>query len=79
MGVLNNILTGFVNPLIGLLFSVAIAIFIWGVIGFIFNSDNENNRADGKKHIIWGLVGLFIMFAVRGIIALIKNFLGITN
>ncbi len=67
--------TEIVNPVIGLLFAVAIAFFIWGIIEFIANADNETKRAQGKRNIIWGLVGLFIMTTVMGIIQLIQNFI----
>ncbi len=63
-----------VNPLIGIIFGIAIAVFIWGIIEFILNADNEDKRATGKSHIIWGLVGLLIMATVKGILEIIQNF-----
>lgn len=74
MNLINKIITGILNPLIGLMFVVAFTFFIWGIIEFIWNAGNEEKRTTGKQHIIWGLVGLLIMSAVWGIIAIIKNF-----
>lgn len=65
-----------INPALYFLFALAIAVFIWGIIKFIVAADNEEERAQGKKHLGWGLIGLFIMFAVWGIIAIIRNFIG---
>jgi hypothetical protein len=73
MDIINKIEAEILYPLIGLLFAVAVAFFAWGIIDYIFNADSEDKRATGKRHIIWGLVGLFIMSAVVGIIQLIKN------
>ncbi len=74
MDIVNKVITEIINPLIEVLFGLAIAIFFWGVIEFIWNSGNEEKKTTGKQHIIWGLVGLFIMAAVAGIIEIIKAF-----
>ncbi len=74
MSLINKIVTEIINPLILVLFSVAIVVFFWGVIGFIWSSGSEDKRTTGKQHIIWGLVGLLIMATAAGIIAIIKNF-----
>ncbi|MBX4215492.1 hypothetical protein KW797_00930 [Candidatus Parcubacteria bacterium] len=67
------------NPLIGLLFAVALAYFVWGIVQFIRNSDSDTSRAEGQQHMIWGIIGMFIMIAVFGIIQLIMGTFGITN
>lgn len=74
MELINKITTGILNPLIGLLFVIAIAVFIWGIVEFIWNAGSEDKRTTGKQHIIWGLVGLLIMATVSGIIEIIKKF-----
>lgn len=63
--------TEIINPLILLMFGAAMIVFFWGVIQFIYNADNENKKSEGKQHILWGLIGLFIMVAVYGILNLI--------
>ena len=65
------------NPLIGLFFALALMYFIWGVLVFIKNADNETERDTGKKHMMWGIIGLFIMIGVYGIIGLITGTLGL--
>ena len=65
-----------VNPLIGLLFAVALLYFLWGVSQFIYNSADEQGREKGKQHILWGLIGLLIMVSVFGIINLICRTVG---
>lgn len=74
MTLINKVITGILNPLIGLMFAVALAVFIWGIVEFIWNSGSEDKRTTGKQHIIWGLVGLLIMSTVAGIIQIIKSF-----
>jgi uncharacterized membrane protein YidH (DUF202 family) len=67
------------NPIILLLFALALLYLVWGVVGFIGNAENEEKREVGRQHMIWGVVGMFIMVAVWGIIAILKNSLGIPN
>jgi hypothetical protein len=65
------------NPLIYLLFAIALLVFFWGIFEFIRSETADNKREEGKKKIFWGLVGMFIMFSALGIIRLIINTFGI--
>jgi len=65
------------NPLIILLFAVAVMMLIWGINEFIEGVNTDDGRAKGKRHIVWGLVGMFVMISVYGIIRLIINTFGI--
>jgi uncharacterized membrane protein YidH (DUF202 family) len=58
-------------------FLIRTLIFIWGVVEFIKNADNAEERETGKMHMIWGVIGLAIMVSFAGIIGIIKNFLGL--
>ncbi len=62
------------RPIVLLLFALATVLFFWGVVEFMMNRDNEEERGKGKRHMLWGLVGLLIMFAVNGIVWLLINF-----
>ena len=75
MSLISKIVTQIVNPLIGIIFAIAVAVFIWGIIEMIWAADNVEKRSTGKKHLIWGLVGLLIMATVKAIIEIIQNFL----
>lgn len=67
------------NPFIGLLFAVALAYFIYGVFEFLANADSEDARTTGKSHMLWGIIGMFIMMGVFGIMQIVINTLGITG
>lgn len=61
------------NQLIGLLFIVATVAFLWGVIQYVIAAGDEKKLAEGKKYIIYGLVGLFVMVAMWGIVYAVRN------
>jgi hypothetical protein len=67
-----------VNPIITLLFAAAVFYFAFGVFTYIRESGDPDGRAQGGRHILWSTVGIFIMISVWGIIALIRNTLGIS-
>lgn len=66
-----------VNPLIGLLFAVAFLVFLWGGVEFILGSGEAGEaREKGKRHMLWGVIGLFIMFAVFGLLWILARTFG---
>ena len=72
-----NILNNIVQPAIYLLFALAVLYFIWGVFTFMRNADSAEKRKEGFSHMIWGIVGIFIMLSAKGIINLILASIGI--
>lgn len=65
-----------VQPFIELLMVLASLVFIYGIIEFLTNADNEQKRTQGKKHMFWGIIGLFIMIAAAGIMWVLVRFWG---
>lgn len=57
-----------VNPLIILLFAIALAFFLWGMLKFFLNPDNEESRTEGKQHMVWGVIGMSVMMGVYAIV-----------
>jgi hypothetical protein len=68
-----------VNPIIQVLFAVALVMFVYGIFEFIRGADQPEVRTTGQKHMLWGIVGLFIMISVFTIIRILLNTLGITG
>lgn len=76
---LHKILELIVNPLIVLIFIVALVVFLYGVLEYIRGADSEDARQKGSRHILAGVFGLFIMISVFGIINIIVNTFGINR
>ena len=66
-----------INPLILLLFALALVYFLYGIFEFISNQDNEEKKTKGKSHMIWGIIGITIMMGVFTIMNIILNTLKI--
>lgn len=71
------ILSFLTDLIIPILFSVAIIVFVYGIVKYVIAGANSNNRREATNTMIWGILGLFVMFAVWGIVALISNTTGI--
>ena len=68
------------NPLITLMFVVAFVVFIWGL--FVFFQAKGGNGSDedletGKRHALWGIIGMVIMISVFGIMQFLISSLGV--
>ncbi|MCX6754199.1 MAG: pilin [Candidatus Nomurabacteria bacterium] len=65
------------NAVVPLLGALAVVGFIYGIIKYFLNPDNEEKRKEGKNFMFWGLVTLFVMVSIWGIVSLFSNsFLG---
>ena len=67
---LDSVVREIINPIILLLVAVAFVLFIWGVFEFVAHAGDETKRTEGKKAIMWGIIGLVIIFGAYGIINL---------
>lgn len=76
---LNKIISVILQPIVILMFVVALVVFFWGIVQFISTSNTDDGREKGKRNILWGVVGMFIMFSVYGIIHIILQTFGIPS
>jgi type VI protein secretion system component VasK len=65
---LGKVVVEIVNPLILLLAGAAFVLFVWGVFQFIAHAGDETKRSEGRQAILWGLIGIVIIFGAYGII-----------
>jgi len=71
---ISNIKVYILNPIIGFMFAVAVVMFIYGIVEYIWSADNEDKVAVGKTHMIYGIIGIFVMIGVYGILNLLSDF-----
>jgi hypothetical protein len=78
MGAASNLMSKFVayvvNPLILLIFAAGFFWFIFGLTKMLWYIEEGGTPFDeGKSHMWWGLIGMFIMVSVAGFIMIINN------
>ncbi len=64
-----------INILIPIIFALAMLFFFWGLAMYIFGGEHKADQA--KKTMIWGVVAIFVMAAVWGLVAFLGDALGI--
>ncbi len=59
----NNVTRVIINPIIALLFAAGLVVFVWGLVEFLWgqSSHGEHGADEGKQHMLWGIIGMFIM------------------
>ena len=66
------------NGLVGLLILVAILAFFWGLIKYLFSGGGED-KSEGLKMMFYGVIAIFVMVSIWGIIRLLQNTFGVTK
>lgn len=67
------LVTNIINPVILVLFAVALLIFIWGVFQYVRGASDPKARETGSQHILYGVIGLFIMLSAFAIVRVVLN------
>jgi hypothetical protein len=73
--VLGKIVAEFLSPMYKLAVGFAFLYFLYGVVKFIYNINDPEKKNLGKSHMLWGLIGLFIIFSVGGILQVLNSVL----
>lgn len=62
-----------IDPLVTLIIALALVFFLWGGAQFILNAESEEGREKGKQKMTWGIIVLFIMVSIWGIVMMLQN------
>lgn len=68
---------GLINQLVPILIALALVFFLWGVVTFILAAGDEDARSAGKQKMIWGILGLFVIVSVWGLVGLLNEITGV--
>ncbi len=72
-GGLLNTVNGILNAIIPFLIGLAVFLIIYGVFGYISHSADEEKRAEARQFIIWGVIFVFVMISIWGLINILGN------
>lgn len=68
----------FLNSLIYLFITLAIVVFFWGLIRYLFAGGAEL-KADGLTTMMYGIIAIFVMVSIWGIIRLLQSTFRVTS
>lgn len=58
-----------------LIISLAVVYFIWNVFRFVI-VENEEDKSKAKGQMIWGIVAIFVMVSVWGLVGILQSTFG---
>ena len=64
---------------IPVLMVLATVVFLWGVVMYVIAGGDEEKLGRAKGYIVAGIIGLFVMLAVWGIVNALAGTLGLTQ
>ncbi len=56
--------------------AVALLLFFWGLAVFIFSAGDDEGRRKGRQRMIWGIIALFVIVSVWGIVQIVRVLTG---
>lgn len=66
-----------INILIPIVFALAMLFFFWGLASYLIGG--EHNRDVAMKRMVWGIVAIFVMAAVWGLVRFIGSAVGVDS
>ena|SRR3989344_566083 len=66
-----------VDRIIPIIFAIALLGFFYGLVKYIFGAEHDKEAA--KKTMIWGVVALFVMASVWGLVRFIGTNVGVAE
>ncbi len=71
-GVVTTIMN-ILNVIIPLIIAIALVVFLVGVVRYITAGGDPEKRSEARNVMIYGVIGLFVMVAVWGLVNLLVN------
>ena len=66
------------NLVVPVLLVLGVIYFVWGVIAYVIASDEEA-KTTGRNRMLFGIIGLFVIVSVWGLVRLLGNTFGLNS
>jgi len=68
-----TILSGIITALIPFIIGLAMLFFLWGLAKYILSAGDEAGQAAARSMMIWGIIILFVMVSVWGLVNILST------
>ncbi len=62
-----------INLVIPIVISLTVLVFIWGIFRMVLAGGDTDARKEARSTIVFGIVGLFVMVSVWGLVNILKS------
>ncbi|PIT90869.1 hypothetical protein COU17_03415 [Candidatus Kaiserbacteria bacterium CG10_big_fil_rev_8_21_14_0_10_49_17] len=77
-GVLQTVGT-LISSAIPIVLALAVLAFFWGLMKYIFSAGDADKQEEGRNIMIWGIIALFVMVSVWGLVRLLQDTFNISK
>jgi len=74
-----NLVNTVINALVPIIISLALVVFFWGLVMYLVKIGDDAERKKGVSLMIWGVVAIFVMVSIWGIIRLLQSTFKVTS
>ncbi|MDQ5912328.1 MAG: hypothetical protein QG568_543 [Patescibacteria group bacterium] len=68
-----------INRLIPFIIALTVLIFLWGIFRFVMAGGDGEQRKEAQGYIIWGVVALFVMVSIWGLVNILVRSVNLDN
>jgi len=68
---------GIIQAITPIVVALALLYFFWGLAKYILAAGDEGSKQEGKGIMIWGIIALFVMVAVWGLVQVLVETFGV--
>ncbi len=68
-----------INRLIPFIIALTVLIFLWGIFRLVMAGGDGEARKEAQGYIIWGVVALFVMVSVWGLVNILVRSVNLDN
>jgi len=65
--------SGLINSIIPVIIGLAVLLFIIGLVKYITAGGNEDQVTEARGYIIFGIIAIFVMVSVWGLVGILSN------
>ncbi len=68
-----------INRLIPFIIALTVLVFLYGIFKFVISGGDSEARKEAQGYIIWGVVALFVMVSVWGLVNILVRSVNLDN
>lgn len=72
-----SLITNLIQTATPIVIGLAMLFFLYGLMRFVLAAGNEDAKDTGKRIMIWGIIALFVMVSVWGLVQLLNQETGV--
>ena len=73
-----NLVGTVINALVPIIIGIAVLVFIWGILQYVIAKEDDQ-RKEARQVILYGVIILFVMVSVWGLVNLLGDTLDLDN